>query len=347
MLDEFDDILLDSYDPTSTSAHGQTDTTQVDRKRLYMDDTPEQPAASATPAKRQRAPVKKLDHSTLFQSDGIPRIKNEAQWIKFRGKGHEDDDLRRLMEYYRMWSRQLYPKLNFQDFCRRAWKACATKQCKMELNHWRDEYMFKNAPPEDLSRGVDSMSIQERASSPSDHLENEQAAESDSDDGRALDDALAALRRPQGNVQDVAAAAAAASPAGAIDYDAIWDEAHAAQHLRDTAEDRKEVIYDDDDDDNDEVLLDNAFAAIRRANTPAPPTRVASESPKPMREPETHATVAASPEKETNTQKARRSRIMLASDDDDEDNQNDDIPLFDANNLANEPTHTVDDFFAD
>ncbi|ORX48596.1 Swi3-domain-containing protein [Hesseltinella vesiculosa] len=199
-MDEFDDLLLDSYDPfenendnAAAAASNRDDNATADPnglKRGFPDDTPTDDKDG--PGKKQRTPIKKLDHAVLFAADGLPRIKNEAQWIKFQGKGHETEDLRKLMEYYRLWARQIYPKLNFQDFCRRAFKACASKPCKNELNTWREEYIVKNTPADDrVSDSIHTLSLQDQ-----DHQASR--SESDASDDKDDDeDIFAALRAPK------------------------------------------------------------------------------------------------------------------------------------------------------
>ncbi|CAO3639964.1 unnamed protein product [Cunninghamella blakesleeana] len=81
----------------------------------------------------------------LLEPNGIYRIRSETPWLKFKGKGHEVEDLKKMMIYYKVWANQLYPRLNFTDFADRVMKVTSKKQCKIVLDQWRDEYKFKNS----------------------------------------------------------------------------------------------------------------------------------------------------------------------------------------------------------
>ncbi|KAF7724176.1 chromosome segregation in meiosis- protein [Apophysomyces ossiformis] len=79
-----------------------------------------------------------------MSNEGLKRIRHEAPSLRFRGKGYEEQDLQKLMEFYYMWANRLYPRLGFADFARKAMKACANKRCKIALAEWQQEFKDKN-----------------------------------------------------------------------------------------------------------------------------------------------------------------------------------------------------------
>ncbi|KAI9304316.1 replication fork protection component Swi3-domain-containing protein [Cunninghamella echinulata] len=165
-MEDFNDILLDDYDPfaeeelnnnnnnNNNQSNQKSTTTSAElvpvnpeevygkRDRETLDD-PLGTTLTDTPVKKKRT-IKKFDHNVMLQQNGIYRLRSETPWLKFQGKGHEAEDLKKLMHYYRRWANELFPGLNFTDFSDRAIKVCSNKQCKNVLDQWREEYKFKN-----------------------------------------------------------------------------------------------------------------------------------------------------------------------------------------------------------
>lgn len=79
----------------------------------------------------------------LLETKGLPLLKNESRYIRFQGKGHEADDLKRLMTYYTVWANNLYPKLRFKDFARRVRKPASGNRIKEMLSVWQQEHTEK------------------------------------------------------------------------------------------------------------------------------------------------------------------------------------------------------------
>ncbi|KAL0090293.1 replication fork protection component Swi3-domain-containing protein [Phycomyces blakesleeanus] len=91
-------------------------------------------------AKRQ---YKKLDADLMLSDKGLPRIRHEAPWLHFKGRGYEDLDLARLMEFYHIWADNLFPRLPFSDFSHAVLKATANGRCQTALATWQDEFEAK------------------------------------------------------------------------------------------------------------------------------------------------------------------------------------------------------------
>ncbi|XP_064843532.1 TIMELESS-interacting protein [Oncorhynchus masou masou] len=73
----------------------------------------EVPAAKRRGVKR---PQPKLDSQRLTSERGLPALRSLFDNVHFKGKGHEAEDLRGLMQRMENWAHRLYPKLQFEDF---------------------------------------------------------------------------------------------------------------------------------------------------------------------------------------------------------------------------------------
>uniref|UniRef100_A0A8K9WN47 TIMELESS-interacting protein n=1 Tax=Oncorhynchus mykiss TaxID=8022 RepID=A0A8K9WN47_ONCMY len=69
-------------------------------------------------AKRRgvKRPQPKLDSQRLTSERGLPALRSLFDNVHFKGKGHEAEDLRVLMQRMENWAHRLYPKLPFEDF---------------------------------------------------------------------------------------------------------------------------------------------------------------------------------------------------------------------------------------
>ncbi|XP_072527605.1 TIMELESS-interacting protein [Salminus brasiliensis] len=74
---------------------------------------PEVPAAKRRTVKR---PQPKLDSQRLLSERGLPALRTLFDDVKFKGKGHEAEDLKVLMQKMENWAHRLYPKFQFEDF---------------------------------------------------------------------------------------------------------------------------------------------------------------------------------------------------------------------------------------
>ncbi|XP_040270227.1 TIMELESS-interacting protein [Bufo bufo] len=79
-----------------------------------------QPEEAPKPARRVvKRPQPKLDAQRLTSQRGLPALRNLFDGTKFKGKGHEADDLKVLMRQMENWAHRLFPKLQFEDFLSR------------------------------------------------------------------------------------------------------------------------------------------------------------------------------------------------------------------------------------
>nr|XP_033775455.1 TIMELESS-interacting protein isoform X2 [Geotrypetes seraphini] len=69
-----------------------------------------------TVRKSVKRPRPKLDAQRLVSERGLPALRHMFDKIKFRGKGHEAEDLKTLIRHMEHWAHRLFPKLQFDDF---------------------------------------------------------------------------------------------------------------------------------------------------------------------------------------------------------------------------------------
>ncbi|KAG2225003.1 hypothetical protein INT45_000124 [Circinella minor] len=143
-IDELDALLLDDYDPFSKDNNESND---LKDKNTTFDPlastTGKRTGEEALGGKKKRTKLKKLDAEVLLSDKGLPRLRHEAPWLKFQGKGSEDEDLRKLMDYYTVWAHSLYPRLQFRDFSRKVLNGTQSARVKHTLSQWQDEYYEK------------------------------------------------------------------------------------------------------------------------------------------------------------------------------------------------------------
>ncbi|KNC86833.1 hypothetical protein SARC_01026 [Sphaeroforma arctica JP610] len=100
-LDEFDfvaDEELDAMDAAQTEGDGDAN------------------AEAAVKKKKPAAKRVKMTEDLILGENGLPLLHSVLKSVKFKGKGYESYDLRRLILAYEMWAHRLMPGLHFDDF---------------------------------------------------------------------------------------------------------------------------------------------------------------------------------------------------------------------------------------
>ncbi|XP_053318944.1 TIMELESS-interacting protein [Spea bombifrons] len=69
--------------------------------------------------KAVKRPQPKLDAQRLTSQRGLPALRHLFDGTKFKGKGHEAEDLKILLRQMENWAHRLFPKLQFEDFLSR------------------------------------------------------------------------------------------------------------------------------------------------------------------------------------------------------------------------------------
>ncbi|XP_075905621.1 TIMELESS-interacting protein isoform X1 [Nelusetta ayraudi] len=94
----------------------------------------EVPAAKRKTVKR---PQPKLDSSRLTSDRGLPALRTLFDNVRFKGKGHEAEDLRLLMQKMENWAHRLYPKVQFEEFIDRVERLGKKKEVQTCLKRIR------------------------------------------------------------------------------------------------------------------------------------------------------------------------------------------------------------------
>ncbi|XP_061743443.1 TIMELESS-interacting protein isoform X2 [Nerophis ophidion] len=84
-----------------------------------------------------RRPQPKLDSHRLTSDKGLPALRTLFDNVRFKGKGHEAEDVRLLVQKMENWAHRLYPKLQFEDFIHRVEKLGAKKEVQTCLKRIR------------------------------------------------------------------------------------------------------------------------------------------------------------------------------------------------------------------
>uniref|UniRef100_H0XWW3 TIMELESS-interacting protein n=2 Tax=Otolemur garnettii TaxID=30611 RepID=H0XWW3_OTOGA len=71
------------------------------------------------PKRTVKRNIPKLDAQRLTSERGLPALRNLFDKAKFKGKGHEAEDLKMLIRHMEHWAHRLFPKLQFEDFIER------------------------------------------------------------------------------------------------------------------------------------------------------------------------------------------------------------------------------------
>ncbi|XP_061564628.1 TIMELESS-interacting protein [Cololabis saira] len=95
---------------------------------------PDVPVAKRKGVKR---PQPKLDSQRLTSERGLPALRTLFDDVRFRGKGHEAQDLKLLMQKMENWAHRLYPKLQFEDFVDKVEKLGSKKEVQTCLKRIR------------------------------------------------------------------------------------------------------------------------------------------------------------------------------------------------------------------
>ncbi|WVW78555.1 hypothetical protein I302_100511 [Kwoniella bestiolae CBS 10118] len=93
--------------------------------------------------KRKRT-VAKVDADRLTSDRGIPALCRAAKRFKVKGKGHETQDLRNLLNMYQMWAHGMFPKGDFQHTVNRVEVICRSKRMESALKGYKEAF---NPPP--------------------------------------------------------------------------------------------------------------------------------------------------------------------------------------------------------
>lgn len=98
---------------------------------------------------KKRQPIAKLDEARLLSAAGIPRLRRiSKEKLRFKGKGHEFQDVGRLLTMYQLWLDELYPRAKFADGLAIIEKLGHKKRMQIMRREWINE--GKPRPSEDV-----------------------------------------------------------------------------------------------------------------------------------------------------------------------------------------------------
>ncbi|XP_069851187.1 TIMELESS-interacting protein isoform X1 [Dipodomys merriami] len=125
--------------------------------------SPERDGAEAEPDEEsgRRVPVPpkrivkrklpKLDAQRLISERGLPALRHVFDKTKFKGKGHEAEDLKMLIRHMEHWAHRLFPKLQFEDFIDRVENLgnkkevqTCLKRIRLDLPILHDDFVSNN-----------------------------------------------------------------------------------------------------------------------------------------------------------------------------------------------------------
>ncbi|KAG8988738.1 hypothetical protein FRB94_002473 [Tulasnella sp. JGI-2019a] len=139
---------------TATGGKGNNATRSkdpLDMAEQYSDNGASGAKTTATRGKKdkdagekKRKPLPKLDEARLLGSHGFRSLVPVAKKFKPKGKGHEANDLDKVLEMYQLWTHRMYPKTQFRDTIEKVEKLCRSRRMMTSLSVWRDE--DKNGP---------------------------------------------------------------------------------------------------------------------------------------------------------------------------------------------------------
>uniref|UniRef100_S4RS67 TIMELESS-interacting protein n=1 Tax=Petromyzon marinus TaxID=7757 RepID=S4RS67_PETMA len=91
-----------------------------DRRENFGDEaelqTHSQAEGKPVPVKKiVKRPRLKLDAQRLSSERGLPALRKTFENVKFKGKGHEVEDLKLIMKNMEHWAHRLFPKMQFDD----------------------------------------------------------------------------------------------------------------------------------------------------------------------------------------------------------------------------------------
>ncbi|KAK4936932.1 chromosome segregation in meiosis-related protein [Elasticomyces elasticus] len=94
---------------------------------------------------KKRKPIAKLDEARLLSAPGIPKLRtlarsgNISKKLRLKGKGHEFNDVAKLLNHYQLWLDNLYPRAKFADGLQLVEKVGHSKRMQVIRKEWIDE----------------------------------------------------------------------------------------------------------------------------------------------------------------------------------------------------------------
>eukprot|EP00123_Amoebidium_parasiticum_P021036 comp6047_c0_seq1/m.1883 comp6047_c0_seq1/g.1883 ORF comp6047_c0_seq1/g.1883 comp6047_c0_seq1/m.1883 type:complete len:309 (-) comp6047_c0_seq1:130-1056(-) len=162
--------------PSSGPAGRQSEQRQEEHSDVSGESGPEE---AQEDGKKKKAAAKKpsnskrprLDENLLMSENGVKLLYRTVSQFKFKGEGHEGEDLRQLLRCYEIWAHRLYPAYTLKDFA----AAVQRRSGNRALRNFLDRLSMELRPKsEDVDVGVSEFIVDdEGANSNSDGEWNE------------------------------------------------------------------------------------------------------------------------------------------------------------------------------
>ncbi|XP_043379757.1 TIMELESS-interacting protein isoform X1 [Chelonia mydas] len=120
-LPEYDDTEDETFPPLPPpSSPGRDDVEGALANEEQDGNKPSQTKDSTVSIQKAvKRPIPKLDAQRIISERGLPALRHVFDNAKFKGKGHETEDLKTLLRHMEHWAHRLFPKLQFDDFMER------------------------------------------------------------------------------------------------------------------------------------------------------------------------------------------------------------------------------------
>uniref|UniRef100_UPI00398EA4A3 TIMELESS-interacting protein isoform X2 n=1 Tax=Pristiophorus japonicus TaxID=55135 RepID=UPI00398EA4A3 len=111
-----------------------------------------------------RRPQPKLDANRLISARGLPALRNLFNDVRFKGKGHESEDVKTLLWHMEHWAHRLFPKLQFEEFInkvealggKKEVQTCL-KRIRLDLPITHEDYISNEVVENEDDRGIDNL----------------------------------------------------------------------------------------------------------------------------------------------------------------------------------------------
>lgn len=111
-IPDYDHVEDETFPPFPPPASPERDSAEAEPGEESGSGAP----VPVPPKRTVKRNLPKLDATRLTSERGLPALRHIFDKTKFRGKGHEAEDLKTLIRHMEHWAHRLFPKLQFEDF---------------------------------------------------------------------------------------------------------------------------------------------------------------------------------------------------------------------------------------
>ncbi|NXP29045.1 TIPIN protein, partial [Scytalopus superciliaris] len=115
-LPDYEDTEDETFPPLPPPASPGRDHAEWAQASGEGDQQPPTKDSAVATRNALKTPRPKLDAQRLTSERGLPALRHMFDNVKFKGKGHEAEDLKTLIQHMEHWAHRLFPKLQFEDF---------------------------------------------------------------------------------------------------------------------------------------------------------------------------------------------------------------------------------------